>query len=287
LRLAATLDLASSHVVAAALVAAAEHQGLTLGKPGNMKETPGIGIEGDVDGRHVVVGTIDHVRERLGQSGGAPVVSRRDGAFAVAVAVDGVLAGNLILADEVRADVPRTLTRFRAAGLNRIVLASGDRTDIAKAVGARLDIDESLGDLTPQDKVGVVLHERERGPVMMVGDGVNDAPALAAASVSVALGIRGAAAASETADVVLLVDRIDRLADAVEIAHQTRFIALQSACAGIGLSFIAMMFAAFGFLPPVQGALLQEAIDVAVVLNALRALGGWASAPGAPARAAA
>jgi heavy metal translocating P-type ATPase len=287
LRLAATLDLASNHVVATALVAAAEHEGLTLGKPDNVRETPGIGIEGDVDGRHVVVGTAEHVRERLGQSGGTPIISRRDGAFAVAVAVDGILAGHLILADEVRADVPRTLARFRAAGLNRIVLASGDRTDIAKAVGARLDIDESLGDLTPQDKVDIVLREREHGPVMMVGDGVNDAPALAAANVSVALGIHGAAAASETADVVLLVDRIDRLADAVEIAQQSRFIALQSAYAGIGLSSIAMMFAAFGFLPPVQGALLQEVIDVAVVLNALRALGGWASGQSSTARAAA
>ena len=154
------------------------------------------------------------------------------------------------------------------------MLASGDDLDIAKSIGARLDIDEIHGELTPQDKVDIVLRERQRGSVMMVGDGVNDAPALAAADVGVALGVRGAAAASEIADVVLLVDRIDRLADAIEIARRSRFIALQSAYAGIGLSIVAMAVAAMGYLPPVQGALLQEAIDVAVVLNALRALGG-------------
>ena len=168
---------------------------------------------------------------------------------------------------------PRTLERLRSAGVDRIVLASGDDLDIAKSIGSRLDIDEIQGELSPQDKVAVVLRERQRGSVMMVGDGVNDAPALAAADVGVALGVRGAAAASEIADVVLLVDRIDRLADAIEIARRSRFIALQSAYAGIGLSIVAMFAAAMGYLPPVQGALLQEVIDVAVV-NALRALGG-------------
>ena len=184
------------------------------------------------------------------------------------------MAGNLILADEVRADIPKTLARFRSAGVARNVLASGDKLDITQSIGSRLDIDEIQGELKPQDKVAVVLRERQRGPVMMVGDGVNDAPALAAADVGVALGVRGAAAASEIADVVLLVDRLDPLADAIEIARRSRFIALQSAFVGIGLSIIAMAGAAMGYLPPVQGALLQEVIDVAVVLNALRALGG-------------
>jgi len=275
LRFAATLDLASKHVVATALVSAARNQGLTLGKPSGVLETPGIGIEGVVEGHRVIVGSDDYVGKRLGlPTTSARPATQRHGAFAVTVAVDRLVAGNLILADEVRADVPKTLERLRLAGIARIVLASGDDRDIVKSIGSRLDIDEIQGELTPQDKVDIVLRERQRGSVMMVGDGVNDAPALAAADVGVALSVRGAGAASEIADVVLLVDRIDRLADAIEIAKRSRFIALQSAYAGIVLSIVAMAVAAMGYLPPVQGALLQEVIDVAVVLNALRALGG-------------
>lgn len=274
LRTAATLDQASNHVVAAALVAAAEHRQFELGKPSDVHEVPGVGIEGTVEGRRVVVGGFGFVSRHLDRY--TPVKrenSRMDDTFSVAVGIDGAFAGNLILADEIRADVPQALDRLRRSGISRIVLASGDQRQIANAVGAQLKIDETHGELTPQDKVDLVLRERKLGPVMMVGDGVNDAPALASADVGAALGVRGAAASSEVADVVLLVDRIDRLADAVAISQRSRQIALQSAFAGIGLSFVAMIFAAAGHLPPVQGALLQEVIDVGVVLNALRALG--------------
>ena len=275
LRLAATLDLASHHVVATALVAAARRQGLGLGKPTDVKETAGAGLEGMVEGHHVVVGGLRYVQEHIGSDReSASVVKKLAGAVVVAVALDGVMAGFLVLADEIRADAAETLKRFRSSGVSRIVLASGDRADVTGSVGSRLDIDEVQSGLTPQGKVLIIREERQHGPVMMVGDGVNDAPALAAADVGVALGARGAAASSEVADVVLLVDRIDRLADAMQIAQRSRRIAIESAVAGLALSAIAMGFAALGFLPPVQGALLQEAIDVGVVVNALRALGG-------------
>ncbi len=135
-----------------------------------------------------------------------------------------------------------------------------------------LGLDGIRAGLTPDQKVLLVLTEHRNGPVMMVGDGVNDAPALAAADVGVAMGARGAAASAEAADAVLLVDRVDRIAPGIEIARRSRRIALQSVVAGIGLSVLGMIAAAFGYLTPVQGALLQEAIDVAVILNALRAL---------------
>ena len=145
---------------------------------------------------------------------------------------------------------------------------------MAEAVARDLGFDAVNAELTPDRKIMVVLAERKHGPVMMIGDGVNDAPALAAADVGVAMGARGAAASAEAADVVLLVDRLDRILPALRIARRSRRIALESVYAGIGLSVIGMIAAAFGYLEPVQGAILQEIIDVAVILNALRALGG-------------
>ena len=164
------------------------------------------------------------------------------------------------------------LQALEKAGIDRIVIASGDRQDVVDSVAARLGIAKADGDLDPAQKVDVVIRERRSAPVLMAGDGVNDAPALASADVGVALGARGSAASSESASVVLLVDRIDSLAFAVDVAHRTRRIASQSVVAGIALSVCGMAVAAFGYLPPVAGALVQEGIDVAVILNALRAL---------------
>jgi P-type E1-E2 ATPase len=194
------------------------------------------------------------------------------GAVIVAVAVDGQLAGELVLADVLRAGTEALLQNLRNLGLERIVLATGDRREVAAAITAGLSFNAVRSELTPDQKVMVVLSERKNGPVMMVGDGVNDAPALAAADVGLAMGARGAAASSEVADVVLLVDQLDRVVPAIEIARRSRFIALQSVYVGIGLSVAGMLAAALGYITPVQGALLQEVIDVAVILNALRAL---------------
>jgi P-type E1-E2 ATPase len=190
----------------------------------------------------------------------------------VEVAVDGARAGRLVLADPLRDGTAALLAALRRIGVSRILLATGDRQDVAERITEGLGLDALHAGLTPDRKVQVVLDERRHGPVTMVGDGVNDAPALAAADVGVAMGARGAAASAEAAEVVLLVDRLDRLLAGMEIAQGARRIALQSVAAGIGLSLLGMTAAALGHLPPVRGALLQEAIDVAVILNALRAL---------------
>jgi hypothetical protein len=160
-------------------------------------------------------------------------------------------------------------------------MVTGDRSALADLVGAAVGLDGVLADRTPGDKVEAVRQEQQmaRGPVVMVGDGINDAPALAVAEVGVAMGARGATASSQAADIVITVDRLDRLAEAVLISRRSRSIALQSVIVGMGLSLIAMVFAAFGLLPVVAGALLQEAIDVAVILNALRALRGGVPPP--------
>lgn len=274
LGLAASLDQASAHVMATSLIQAATDAGLTLLPPSNIAELPGKGIEGTVGGRRIAIGGDTYVRNR--SSGGHALLQAlddHDGVQSVAVAVDGVVAGVILLQDQLREDARATLDALRAAGIERIVLASGDMDRIAQTVGRSLGVDEILGDLTPEGKVIAVRREAAMRPVMMVGDGVNDAPALATAEVGVALGARGAAASSEAASVVLLVDELYPLATALNIARRTRAIALQSVFIGLGLSIAGMIVAALGYLPPVQGALFQEAIDVAVILNALRALG--------------
>ena len=195
-----------------------------------------------------------------------------EGAAAVFVGVDGVMVGALCLADQVRLETPRALRLLRQEGIERIVMLTGDRRDVADAVGSTLGVTEVRSEQTPADKLEAIEAARGEATVVMVGDGINDAPALAAADVGIAMGARGAAASSEAADVVLLVDRLDRLVEALRVARRAREIALQSVVAGMALSFAAMGVAAFGYLPPLVGALLQEVIDVAVIVNALRAL---------------
>ena len=275
LQLAASLDQASKHIIAQTLVTEARAKGLKLTIPVDVVETPGEGIIGLVDGREVVVGGVHFIASKVGDGDLADLTrDRPPGAIVVAVAIDGRLAGLLILSDELRAGTEQLLRALRDLGIDRIVLATGDRQEVASAVTAGLSLDQVRSELTPDQKILVVLAERKNGPVVMVGDGINDAPALAAADVGIAMGAKGAAASAEAADVVLLVDDLDRILPAIKIARRSRFIALESVIAGIGLSIAAMIAAAFGHLAPVEGALLQEVIDVAVIFNALRALRG-------------
>ncbi len=275
LRLAASLDQGSKHIVAQTIVDAARVRGLTLAVPTDLVETPGEGITGKIDGREVTVGGLRYVAGLIGDRAD-PLLDheRPPGALAAAVAADGKPIGVLILADELRAGTEKLMRSLRAEGIERIVLATGDRHEVAKFISVGLGLDAVRSELTPDQKVLLVLSERKNGPVMMIGDGVNDAPALAAADIGMAMGARGTAASAEAADVVLLVDHLDRVLPAVRIARRSRRIALESVVAGIGLSLIAMVAAAFGLIAPVQGALLQEVIDVAVIFNALRALRG-------------
>ncbi|WP_091133691.1 heavy metal translocating P-type ATPase [Microvirga guangxiensis] len=275
LQLAASLDQASKHVIAHALVREAEARSLGLFVPTNVEEVPGEGVEGCVEGRRVAVGGIHFVAARAPGAGAAFAKGDHPmGAVLVAVAVDGRAAGLLVLADRLRSGTEDLIQNLRQAGIGRIVLATGDRREVADEVTAELGLDAVHADLTPDRKIAIVQAERRHGPVMMIGDGVNDAPALAAADLGVAMGAKGAAASAEAADVVLLVDQLDKILGAVQTARRSRRIALQSVYAGIGLSVVGMIVAALGYLTPVEGALIQEAIDVAVILNALRALRG-------------
>jgi heavy metal translocating P-type ATPase len=272
LSLAASLDQASHHVVAEALVNAARERELPLLPPTAVSEEHGTGLSGRVDGHDVVVGGIGFVR---GRSAGMPENPREGippGSAIVAVAIDGAFAGIMALRDTLRPEAQDVLAGLRRAGISRIVMASGDRQEVVDAVAREVHLDAAVGDLRPDEKLELVRREAAAAPTMMVGDGINDAPALATATIGVAMGARGAAASSETAGVVILVDALDRLLVAVEIAARTRRIATESVVGGLVLSLVGMVFAALGFLPPVAGALTQEAIDVAVILNALRAL---------------
>ncbi len=274
LGLAASLDQASGHVLATAVVRAAAERGCPLAQPAGVTEQPGQGIAGMVAGRQVRLGRADWV----GVSGTPPwvrTVRRRawlDGALTVFVAVEGTPAGALLLEDRIRPDARQTIRALRRGGITRIVLATGDRAEAASAVGALTGVDEVLAELTPAAKLDAVRREQRRAAVIMTGDGINDAPALALADVGVAMGARGSTASSEAADVVLTVDHLGRVGEAAALARRTRRIALQSVLAGMGLSLAAMGVAAAGFLPAVWGALLQEGIDVVAILNALRAL---------------
>ncbi len=270
--LAASLDQVSPHVLATAIVTAAARRRLVLHIPTNVSETPGYGLSGRVDGHTVTVGKLDWVVD-LPHPAWVRQARRRaalDGSLTVFVGVDGEPVGAFLLEDPIRPDAPRMVRALRQAGINRVVLVTGDRADIADMVGRVVGVDTVLADCDPGDKLAAVRAQTRHGMTVMVGDGVNDAPALAAADVGVALAARGASASSQSADVVLTVDRLDALADATLVARRSRRIARQAAGVGMGLSLIAMLVAAAGLLPPAAGALLQEGIDVLAIGIALR-----------------
>jgi heavy metal translocating P-type ATPase len=275
LRLAAGVEQFSGHLLARTLVEEAVHRNLRVPYAASVTEAPGRGVEGVVDGSHVLVGAQSFILQRLPDAqDDLDAVHGRDGRASLRayVAVNDRLAGIVEYADMIRPGMKDTIRRLENIGVKQTVLLSGDRAanvqDAAKALG----IEAARGDLLPEDKVEAVRELMSRGEsVLMMGDGTNDAPALSAATVGVALASHGRGIATESAGAILLADEPRRIVDAILISRRTMRIARQSIFAGLGLSSLGMVAAAAGLIPPVAGALIQEGIDLAVILNALRA----------------
>ena len=272
LRLAASVDQYSRHVLARAIVDAAHHRALTLTPATDIHEQAGVGVTARIGPITVEVGAVIAAEDAPAWASAVVERAALDGATIVWVRVDGDVIAGLALQDVLRSDAARAIRRLRSAGVRRVVLLTGDRPAPAREVGLLLGLDEVFAGQTPADKVQAVRTEQSRATTVMIGDGINDAPALAAADVGAAMGAFGSSAATESADVVLTTDRVDAIADAVEIARRSRRIAIESAGLGMGLSAIAMVTAGAGLLAVTVGAVLQEIIDVLAMLSALRAL---------------
>lgn len=272
LELAGAVEQMSVHSIAEEIAHAASSAG-KLPLATDVDEFPGHGISATVMTRRVLVGSSSYLK-----AAGIELPEMPSGGQAVAVAyvaVDQQFAGHIELSDVVRDDAPELVTRLRELGITQITMATGDDHAAASRVAADVGISDFVAECTPQMKLDVLAQLRARADgraVVMVGDGVNDAPALAAADVGIAMGSAGATAASESAEAIILANRVSLVADAIAIGQRSRNIAWQSVIIGMSLSMIGMVFAAAGLLTPVYGALTQEAIDLAVILNALRAL---------------
>ncbi len=274
LQLAGALEQGSSHVLARAISDAARREG-PLPLPAEVEEVPGSGIRGRVGRHQLAVGKAAWVgfADARGWVEKVQAEAAAEGATAVFVASDARTLGAVLLTDPLRPDAAQTTAQLRRQGMARIVLLTGDRAEAGRRVGAAVGVDQVYAQCSPADKLAVLREEAGKARTVMVGDGINDAPALAAADVGVAMGARGASVASEAADAVLLVDQLAKIGEAHSTAVRTRQIALESVLIGMGMSLLAMAVAGAGYLPAVWGATLQEGIDVLVILNALRALG--------------
>lgn len=269
LALVASAEQYSSHVLATSFIRAAQERGLDLDEAESAREAATNGVVARIDGREVVVGKFRF------DASHAPDARRTEiapGELAVYVAVDGAFAGALLASDRLREDATETLSRLAALGVTHTMMLTGDAAETADHIAKELGIGRVRAECLPADKVAEVSAISER-PVIMVGDGVNDAPVLAAADVGIAMGAKGATAASESADAVILVDDIAAVATAVRIGTDTVRIALQSIWLGIAVSVVLMVIAAFGVIPATVGAILQEFVDLATILAALRATG--------------
>jgi len=273
LGLAAALEQNSNHVLALAIVERAKQDKIKFAKAKKVQETAGNGLNAHVQGKQVLVGRFSLMKDSdvtLPKRFSLKAVSQT----AAYVAIDGTLAGVITFIDELRPESKETLALLKKLGIRNFLMVTGDNATTAALIGKQLGINDVRAEALPADKLRAIEELTER-PVVFVGDGVNDSPVLAASDVGIALGARGSTAASESADVVVMLDRIDRVATAISIAKRTFFIARQSILIGIAISIGLMLIFSTGHFRPVYGAVIQEVVDVIVIFNALRAHGSW------------
>jgi len=273
LTFAAAIEQNSTHILAKAITEAARKKQLKLPKAKQVKEQSGRGLEGRIPGKSILIGRLELLKERdviLPKN----FTSNKITKTATFVAINGELAGYIEFGDEIRPESKHTLERLKSAGIRHLMMVTGDNKRSAQGIADKLGITDIEADCLPVDKLKAI-EKADYYPIAFVGDGVNDAPVLTASDVGIALGARGSTAASESADVVILLDDFSKVADGVEIAKRTFFIAKQSILIGIFISLILMAIFATGKFKPVYGAAIQEVVDIIVIINALRAHGPW------------
>ncbi|MEO5627395.1 MAG: heavy metal translocating P-type ATPase [Candidatus Saccharimonadales bacterium] len=270
LKTAASLEQNSNHILALTIVQAASSQSLKLSKVKQLHEKPGYGLTGTVDRQTVLVGN----QLLLEKAGIAIPTKLQTATTTVFVAMADQLAGVIEFTDELRPEAKSTLAKLKELGIRHILMVTGDNSSSANTIAKKIGVTDVRANALPADKL-TAISAIQHGPVAFVGDGVNDAPVLTAADVGIALGARGSTAASESADVVIMLDDLSRVAMAVDISKRTFFIARQSILVGIGISVLLMVVFATGKFKPIYGAGLQEVVDVIVIFNALRAHGSF------------
>jgi heavy metal translocating P-type ATPase len=273
LKMAATLEQNSNHVLASAIVTRAKDQGIKLAKAKHIREITGKGLESHVAGSDVLVGRFSLI-EQMKVTLPKGFKQSQIATTAAYVAIGGSLAGVITFEDALRPDAKKTLARLKELGVKHFLMVTGDNKTTAGIIAKQLGIDQVISDALPGDKLRA-LDKVAQKPVGFVGDGVNDAPVLTSADVGIALGARGSTAASESADVVIMLDNFEQVAVGVDIAKRTIRIAKQAIMTGIIMSTILMFIFATGKFPPIYGAAIQELVDVVVIVYALRAHGPW------------
>ncbi|MCL2454308.1 MAG: cadmium-translocating P-type ATPase [Micrococcales bacterium] len=270
LSLVASAEAGSSHVLAASLVSHAKRRQVEIQPAKNLHEVPGHGVSATVGTHEVLAGRAGFLENNGVEGYDASLITQ--GSTAIFVAIDNQFAGAVYFADQFREESRSTLEDLKRLKITKTVMLTGDRADTADKIAREVGIDEVYAELLPADKVRVVRSISGRdASVAFVGDGVNDAPVLATSDVGIAMGAHGSTAASESADAVIMLDDLSRVVLLRQISVRTIRVALQSVWFGIALCLVLAVIAAFGFIPPLVGAGLQELIDVAVIFNALRA----------------